>query len=48
MMGFKQRDFRPVVDVSFDDLVPVDNFYRYLDSSLDLSFVRDLVSDCYT
>jgi hypothetical protein len=28
-------------------LVPPDHFYRHLDRTLDLSFVRDLVQDTY-
>lgn len=48
MMGIKQRDFGPIVGVSLDDLVPHDNFYRYLEAKLDLCFVRDLVSEYYT
>src|SRR6266542_2613240 len=35
------------VAVSLEDLVPPDNFYRYLDQRLDLSFVRTWVQDCY-
>jgi transposase len=37
---------RPVA-VSLEDLVPADNFYRYLDAKLDLSFVRTWVADRY-
>jgi transposase len=37
---------RPVV-ASLETLVPTDHFYRYLDATLDLSFVRDWVKDCY-
>jgi transposase len=47
MLGTKERRFAPLVRVSLDQLVPADNFYRHLDRSLDLSFVRDLVRDCY-
>ncbi len=47
MMGTKKRSFQPLVNLSIEDLVPADNFYRHLDRSLDLAFVRDLVSDCY-
>ena len=47
MMGRKERSFQPLVNLSIEDLVPADNFYRHLDRSLDLAFVRDLVSDCY-
>jgi transposase len=31
-----------------EDLVPEDNFYRHVEEVLDLSFVRDLVRDCYS
>src|SRR5215218_5584837 len=47
-MGKKERIFSPLPrDVSLEDLVPKDNFYRRLDRVLDLSFVRDLVKDRY-
>jgi hypothetical protein len=42
-MGRKERGFAPLVNVSLDELVPPDYFYRYLVRTLDLSFVRDLV-----
>jgi len=47
MMGAKTRHFTPVPAVSLDELVPADHFYRHLERVLDLSFVRDLVQDCY-
>jgi transposase len=47
MMGTKARVFTPVPAVSLDELVPADHFYRHLDRVFDLSFVRDLVKDCY-
>ena len=47
MMGRKARIISPVAAVSLDELVPADHFYRHLDRVLDLSFVRDLVQDCY-
>jgi transposase len=48
VMGKKERIFSPLPrDVSLEDLVPKDNFYRRLDRVLDLSFVRDLVKDRY-
>jgi transposase len=47
MMGTKIRNFAPLPDLSLEELVPKDNFYRCLDATLDLSFVRDLVRDCY-
>ncbi len=43
-MGTKERVFSPLPHgVSLEDLVPQDNFYRRLEETLDLSFVRDLV-----
>ncbi len=48
MMGHKDRSFQPLINISVEDLVPADHFYRHLDRSLDLSFVRDLVRDCYS
>jgi hypothetical protein len=47
MMGIKARVFRPLVNVSLEDLVPTDHFYRYLERTLDLAVVRDLVRDRY-
>jgi transposase len=48
MMGTKIRNFTPLPrEVSLENLVPKDNFYRHLDRKVDLSFVRDLVEDCY-
>jgi transposase len=48
MMGTKVRTFSPLPeDVSLEDLVPEDNFYRRLEARLDLSFVRDLVGPLY-
>ncbi len=47
MMGTKIRDFAPLPDLSLEELVPKDNFYRRLEETLDLSFVRELVRDCY-
>jgi transposase len=35
------------VTVSLEELVPGDHFYRHLDATLDLSFVRTWVQDCY-
>lgn len=43
MMGTKIRNFAPLPDLSLEELVPQDNFYRRLEATLDLSFVRD----CY-
>src|SRR5215208_6486665 len=48
MMGTKIRNFAPLPrEVSLEDLVPKDNFYRRLEATLDLSFIRDLVKDHY-
>src|SRR6478672_6699542 len=47
MMGSKDRAFAPLVDVSLEQLVPANHFYRHLHKSLDLSFVRDLVRPYY-
>ena len=48
MMGTKERNFQPLPeDISLEDLVPEDNFYRRLQERLDLSFVRELVEDLY-
>ena len=47
MMGIKERAFGPLPPVSLEDLVPPDHFYRHLERTLDLAFVRDLVRDTY-
>src|SRR3954451_5909673 len=47
MMGSKDRVFAPLVNVSLEQLVPTDHFYRYLHRSLDLTFVRALVAPFY-
>lgn len=47
MVGTKIRNFAPLPDLSHEELVPKDNFYRRLEALFDLSFVRYLVSDCY-
>src|SRR5919199_1436350 len=47
MMGRKERAFTPLADVSLEQLVPQEHFYRHLDRTLDLAFVRELVRDCY-
>ena len=48
MMGTKVRSFSPLPhDISLEDLVPEDHFYRRLEARLDLSFVRDLVGPLY-
>src|SRR5688572_30489900 len=47
MMGTKVCLFGPLNKVSLEDLVPQDHFYRHVERSLDLAFVRDLVKSCY-
>jgi transposase len=47
MMGTKTRAFAPLPPVTLEDLVPSDHFYRHLQWSLDLGFVRELVQDVY-
>jgi len=48
MMGTKIRSFSPLPhDLSLEDLVPQDHFYRRLQARLDLSFVRELVAPLY-
>jgi hypothetical protein len=46
-MGAKERNFSALSGLSLEELVPKDNFYRRLQATLDLSFVRDLVRDLY-
>ena len=47
MMGTKRRKFAPQINVSLEELVPHDHFYRHLDQKLDLSFVREFVQPTY-
>src|SRR5215211_2600744 len=48
MMGIKDRSFSALPhDISLEELVPKENFYRRLQSMLDLSFVRELVRPLY-
>ncbi|HEY6409880.1 MAG TPA: IS1182 family transposase [Ktedonobacteraceae bacterium] len=47
MMGSKERHFASLIQVSLEDLVPADHFYRHLERSLDLSFVREFVQQTY-
>src|SRR5947209_6693812 len=47
MMGMKERSFATLVTVSLEDLVPADHFYRHLERTLDLSFVREFVQEKY-
>ena len=49
MMGTKIRSFAPLAcDLSLEELVPEDHFYRRLQARLDLSFVRELVRPLYS
>src|SRR5947209_7988112 len=43
----KTRCLDRSVLVSLEDLVPAAHFYRHLDATLDLSFVREWVAGCY-
>ena len=46
MIGTEIRSFSPLPrNVSLEDLVPKDRFYRRLEERLDLSFVREHVED---
>src|SRR4029079_9606707 len=47
MIETEARLFAPLPPISLEDLVPADHFYRHLERSLDLGFVRDLVRDTY-
>jgi len=47
MMGSKERAFGPLPPVTLEDLVPPDHFYRHLEQTLDLAFVRELVKGVY-
>src|SRR5215470_494454 len=47
MMGTKRRKFDPQSNVSLEELVPTDHFYRHLEHSLDLSSVREFVEKMY-
>ena len=48
MMGTKSRNFAPLCNRSIEDLVPADNFYRHLEATLDLGFVRPWVEALYS
>jgi transposase len=47
MMSTKERNFLSLEDLSLEELVPEDNFYRRLERTVELSFVRELVRPCY-
>ncbi len=43
----KPRRLDQPIAVSLEDLIPRDNFYRYLEHKLDLSFVREWTRELY-
>lgn len=43
----KSRDLDEPILVSLNDLVPQSHFYRHLERTLDLAFVRELVREAY-
>ena len=43
----KLRRLDQPITVSREDLVPQDHFYRHLEATLDLSFVRDWTRELY-
>jgi transposase len=47
MMGHRSKRIKLFTETNLEALVPADNFYRRLEGSLDLSFVRELVRDRY-
>jgi hypothetical protein len=48
MLGHaKLRRLDQSIAVSLDDLVPASNFYRHLEATIDLSFVRELAKELY-
>jgi len=48
MLGHKVRDFKPLTGICLEDLVSADNFYRQVERSIDLSFVRELAAEFYS
>ena len=47
MMGTKERSFAPLINISLEALVPHDHYYRHLEQTLDLLFVREFVQQTY-
>jgi transposase len=48
MLGLpKSRRLDQAITVSLEELVPADNFYRHLEATLDLTFVRDWTRELY-
>jgi transposase len=48
MLGNKVKCFTPLTNVSLETLVPHNNFYRKLEATVDLLFVRELVKHLYS
>ena len=48
MLGHKIRDFKPLTAICLEDLVPANNFYRQVEQTIDLSFVRELAAEFYS
>ena len=48
MLGHKVREFKPLTGICLEDLVPEDNFYRQVERSIDLAFVRELADKFYS
>jgi hypothetical protein len=48
MLGHKAKTFKTHLAVCLEDLVSPDNFYHEVEAKLDLTFVCDLVRDCYS
>src|SRR5690348_9327900 len=46
-MGRTERALGPLPSMTREDLVPPDHFYRHLERTLDLGFVRDLAREAY-
>ena len=47
MMRMKERHVAALINVSLEELVPHDHFYRHVERTLDLSFVREFVQQTY-
>jgi transposase len=47
MMGSKERHFADLTNMSLEELVPHDHFYRHVERTLDLAIVRELVEKTY-
>ncbi len=48
MLGHKSRDFKQHESISLENLVPKDNFYRQVEQSIDLGFVRGMADEFYS